>query len=157
MTKPPALDPSTVEPRSGSAYPQAFKHAVNGRTKRALTDLLGLTQFGVNVTELAPGAVSALRHWHTKEDEFVYVLSGELTLVTGDGEQRLSAGMCAGFPAGVEDGHCLKNPGDQPAVFLEVGSRDPEDEAHYPDDDLFCLPGRYTKPAFTKKDGTPLD
>jgi uncharacterized cupin superfamily protein len=153
----PALDPSTVEPRASTAYPPPHDAVVHGRSKRSLTKALALTQFGVNVTELAPGASSALRHYHTHEDEFVFVLEGEVVLVTDAGEQRLVRGDCAGFPAGVPDGHHLVNRSDARAVVLEVGSRDDRDEGVYPDLDLHCTAGRYSgKAAFTKRDGTPL-
>ncbi len=154
MPKSPALDPMTIDVRVGSVYPAPFNASTQGRSKRALTTALGLSQFGVNITDLAPGAASALRHWHSHEDEFVYVLDGEVMLVTDDGEQVLSQGMCAGFPAGVPDGHCLENRSNAPATILEVGSRSELDEGHYPDVDLHCAPGRYTKPKFTHKDGT---
>ena len=100
----PALDPQTVPPRRGSSYPAPFRAAVEVREKRPLGDALGLSQFGVNLVELPPGCWSAQRHWHTHEDEFVYVLDGELTLVTDGGEQVLRPGMAAGFPAGKPDG-----------------------------------------------------
>lgn len=132
----PALDPQEVSPSTGSNYPAAFQRAVAGRVKRRLGDALGLHNFGVNLTTLAPGAGSALRHWHRTQDEFVYVLSGELTLVTEAGEQVLQPGMCAGFPAGKPDGHRLVNRGDSPATYLEVGDRSPGDQVGYPDDDL---------------------
>ncbi|HSV28215.1 MAG TPA: cupin domain-containing protein, partial [Candidatus Omnitrophota bacterium] len=103
--KRPAIDPAVeAEAQTGTIYPDPFKAVVAGRTKRRLGPLLGLTDFGVNLTELAPGAASALRHWHHKEDEFVYVLEGEVTLVTDAGEQVLKAGQAAGFPKGVADG-----------------------------------------------------
>jgi uncharacterized cupin superfamily protein len=158
MPKPslPALDPADVEVRTSTLYPPPHDAVTRGRAKRVLTKALGLTQFGVNVTELAPGAASALRHWHSREDEFVYVLEGEVTLVTDEGEQRLGAGQCAGFPAGATNGHCLRNDGSQPVRFLEVGSRDPRDEVSYPDVDLHCQPGRYDKPVFTRKGGGPI-
>lgn len=156
MPKLPALDPDTIEALSGTSYPAPFDTATEGRTKRRLTEALGLTQFGVNVTELAPGGGSALRHWHSHEDEFVYVLAGEVTLITDAGEQTLEAGACMGFPAGSPDGHCVQNRSDRPATILEVGSRDMRDECHYPDVDLYCTPGRYEKAVFTKKDGTPI-
>jgi uncharacterized cupin superfamily protein len=97
--------------------------------------------------------VSALRHWHSHEDEFIYIVSGELALVTHDGEQRLTPGMCAGFPAGSADGHCLVNRTNKDAVYLEVGDRRPEDAVTYPDDDIA---GRATPQGrrFTRKDGT---
>ena len=136
MASRPALDPATVPERTGSAYPEKFQARVGGRGKRALGNEVGLTHFGVNLTRLEPGAWSALRHWHTREDEFVYVLEGELTLVTDAGEQTLGPGMAAGFPAGVADGHHLVNRSSRTALYLEVGDRSPEDEVDYPDDDL---------------------
>jgi len=150
----PAFDPVAVPARTGSAYPEPFKSRVSSRRKQRLGDALGLKNFGVNLTTLPPGAVSALRHWHTHEDEFIYVVSGELVLVTNDGEQRLSSGMCAGFPAGKPDGHCLVNRSGNDAVYLEVGDRRPEDAVTYPDDDIA---GRATPQGrrFTRKDGTP--
>jgi uncharacterized cupin superfamily protein len=150
----PALDPADIEAIEGSAYPDAFKAAVAGRAKRRLGDALGLKHFGVNVTTIKPGARSALRHWHSREDEFIYVLSGELVLVTEDGEQVLTAGMCAGFPAGKADGHHLVNRTGRDAVYLEVGDRDAQDAVTYPDDDLSGLATPQGR-RFTRKDGTP--
>ncbi len=154
---PPALDPWDIEARTTTIYPPVYAAITRGRAKRALTGALGLTQFGVNVTELAPGAASALRHFHSREDEFVWVLEGHVTLVSDEGRQRLGPGTCAGFPAGSLNGHQLVNESDQPARYLEVGTRDPNDEAGYSDVDLRCAPGRYAKPHFTKRDGTALD
>lgn len=153
--KPPAIDPATIEPRTGSAYPDEFKPVTEGRAKRRLGDAAGLTQFGVNLVALAPGAASALRHWHRREDEFVYVLEGELTLITDAGEQLLGPGMAAGFPAGVEDGHQLVNRSSADARYLEIGSRDANDSAVYPDVDLAVkkVDGAH---AFTRKDGSPV-
>lgn len=150
----PALDAEQVTAVTGSGYPEPFKSRVSTRRKRKLGDALGLKNFGVNLTTLPPGAESALRHWHTHEDEFIYIVSGELTLVTNDGRQRLTPGMCAGFPAGKADGHCLVNRTDRDAVYLEVGDRKPDDAVTYPDDDIA---GRATPQGrrFTKKDGTP--
>jgi len=156
MVTNPALDPATISARTSTVYPAPFDLSTVGRSKRALTKALGLSQFGVNITELAPGSASALRHWHSHEDEFVYVVSGEVTLVSEAGEQRLSAGMVAGFPAGVEDGHCIQNKSAQPAVILEVGTRDMRDEGNYPDIDLHCRAGRYEKVVFTDKKGNEL-
>lgn len=149
----PVVDPEQVEPRVGSGYPtEEFREISDGRAKRALGDAAGLTDFGVNVVALEPGSASALRHWHTREDEFVFVLSGEVTLVSEDGEQVLRAGMSAGFPANDGNGHHLINRSAASATFLEVGTRAPaEDEVHYPDVDLHIPKGR----AFTRKDGTP--
>ncbi len=151
--KPPALDPATVPAVTGSRYPEPFGSRVSGRRRQRLGDMLGLKNFGVNLTTIPPGAVSALRHWHSHEDEFIYVVSGELVLATDGGEQRLTAGMCAGFPAGKADGHCLVNRTSRDAVYLEVGDRRPEDAVTYPDDDLA---GRATPQGrrFTRKDGT---
>jgi uncharacterized cupin superfamily protein len=157
MLSPPAFDPATVEPKSTTNYPAPHAAVVRGRSKRPLTAALGLTQFGVNVTELAAGAASALRHWHSHEDEFVFVLEGSPTLITNEGEQLLSPGQCAGFPAGVANGHHLINRTSAIVRFLEVGTRDDRDEANYPDVDLRCAAGRYTsKATYTKKDGGPL-
>jgi len=137
MARLPALDPNTVPERRTSIYPEPFRSRMGDRSKRRLGDACGLTRFGVNLVTLGPGGQSALRHWHTLEDEFVYVLSGEVVLVTNDGEQVLRAGMAAGFPAGKADGHHLINRTDRPAVYLEVGDRLVGDEVHYPDIDLF--------------------
>lgn len=152
--KPPALDPAQVPAVTGSAYPEPFRSRVSARRKQRLGDALGLKNFGVNLTTIPPGAVSALRHWHSHEDEFIYVVSGELVLVTDGGEQRLTPGMCAGFPAGKADGHCLVNRTARDAVYLEVGDRRPEDAVTYPDDDIV---GRATPQGrrFWRKDGTP--
>ncbi len=148
------LDPATVAAAIGSSYPEPFKSRVAGRRKQRLGDALGLKNFGVNLTTIPPGSISALRHWHSHEDEFVYMVSGELILVTDGGEQRLTPGMCAGFPAGRADGHCLVNRGSRDAVYLEVGDRKPDDAVTYPDDDLFARPTPQGR-RFTKKDGTP--
>jgi len=149
----PAIDPATVPAVTGSRYPEPFKSRVATRSKQRLGDALGLKNYGVNLTTIPPGAVSALRHWHSHEDEFIYIVSGELTLVTGDGEQRLTPGMCAGFPAGKADGHCLVNRTQRDAVYLEVGDRRPEDAVTYPDDDIA---GQATPQGrrFMHKDGT---
>lgn len=149
--KPPALDPATVEARTGSLYPAEYQGAVAGRIKRRLGDALGLSDFGVNLVELPPGAGSALRHWHSAEDEFIYVLSGTLTLVTDAGEQQVPAGSCAGFPKNAGDGHCLRNQGDVPATYLEVGSRNPADRVVYPDVDMELE----RRLMFVRKDGKP--
>lgn len=132
----PALDPATVEERRGSGYPEPFRSRMGDRVKRRLGDACGLTHFGVNLVSLAPGGQSALRHWHTHEDEFVYVLEGEVTLVTDSGEQTLRAGDCAGYPAGNGDAHHFVNRGGAPVRYLEIGNRDERDSSFYPDDDL---------------------
>jgi uncharacterized cupin superfamily protein len=137
MASLPALDPAAVPERVGSFYPEAFQVLVRARRKRALGNELGLTHYGVNLVRLEPGAWSALRHWHTRQDEFIFVVEGEIALVTDAGEQTLRAGMAAGFPAGKPDGHHLINRSAAPALYLEVGDRVPGDEVHYPDVDLF--------------------
>lgn len=149
--QPPAIDAMTVEPHSGSSYPEGFRETTEARVKRRLGDALGLTGFGINLVTMAPGCWSAQRHWHSLEDEFVYVLSGRLTLVTESGEQELGPGMIAGFPAGVADGHCLINKSDQPATYLEVGDRIEADAVAYPDIDLAIPAGG----GFTNKAGEP--
>lgn len=148
---PPALNPETVLPRTGSNYPELLKAKVAGRSKRSLGDAVGLKNFGVNQVHLAPGAASSIRHWHTRQDEFIYVLAGELTLITDAGEQILQADMVAGFPAGKADGHQLVNRSQADAVYLEVGDRSPGDEVVYPDDDLAAT--QSTRWSFTHKDG----
>jgi uncharacterized cupin superfamily protein len=132
----PALDPETVEEVRRSGYPEPFRSRMGDRAKRKLGDACGLTKFGVNLVTLGPGGQSALRHWHTLEDEFIYVLSGEVVLVTNEGEQVLTAGMCAGYPAGAKNGHHFVNRSSAPARYLEIGDRTPGDNAFYPDDDL---------------------
>ena len=138
---------------SATSYPERFRREVSDRNKRALGDHFGLHQYGVNYVELAPGAWSAQRHWHTHEDEFVYVVAGELTLITDDGEQRLTPGMVAGFPAGVEDGHHLVNRSDASAAYLEIGARNPADEVFYPDIDLELRGDGSGKRIFMRRDG----
>jgi uncharacterized cupin superfamily protein len=151
----PALDPASVPPRTTSTYPtEEFRTSTLGRSKRALGDALGLQTFGVNLVRLEPGAMSALRHWHTRQDEFIYVLAGDITLITEAGEQCLRAGTCAGFAAGKADGHHLINRGDRVAAYLEVGDRLPGDRAYYPDEDLQASATRGAY-AFFRKDGTP--
>ena len=107
--KKPALDPMSLEPRTGSGYPEPYRSRVLPREKRQLGNALGLTKIGINHTTLPPGKESSMRHWHSHEEEFIYVLSGEVVLSTDAGEQTLTAGMCAGFPLGTSDGHQLVN------------------------------------------------
>src|SRR3954470_7193434 len=115
----PKIDIAAAAVRTGTIYPDAFKPVVRGREKRVLGDLAGLTQFGVNLTRLKPGAASALRHWHEQEDEFIYVLEGELVLVEDDGEKQMKPGDCAGFKAGASNGHQLVNRSQRDAIYLE--------------------------------------
>jgi uncharacterized cupin superfamily protein len=139
MLKPPALDPAAVKEVRGSLYPEPFKSRMGDRVKQRLGEACGLTKFGVNLVTLGPGGQSALRHWHTLEDEFVYVLEGEVVLITNDSEQMLRAGMCAGYPAGKRDAHHFVNRSQRPAKYLEIGNRIEGERAFYPDDDLMWL------------------
>ena len=152
---PVALVAADAPPRTKPTnYPEPFASRMAGRRKQPLGDLFGLTNFGVNLTRLAPRAVSALRHAHTNQDEFVYILIGHPTLHTEEGRTRLSPGMCAGFKAGTGNGHCLLNETDDDVVYLEVGDRTPGDEGSYPDDDLKAQL-RNGGWVFTHRDGSP--
>lgn len=153
--RPVAVVAETAPPRTKATnYPEPFASRMAGRRKQPLGDLFGLTNFGVNLTRLAPGAASALRHAHTRQDEFVYILQGNPTLHTDEGRTRLSPGMCAGFKAGTGNGHRLVNETAHEVVYLEVGDRTPGDEGSYPDDDLKAqlVGGKWR---FAHKDGTP--
>src|ERR1700681_2038429 len=152
----PALNPGSVAALSRSGYPEPYRARVLPRDRRRLGEALGLTRIGINQTVLLPSKESSMRHWHTHEVEFVYVLEGEVVLRCGAGEQLLRAGMCAGFPAGSQDGHQLINRGDAPAVYLKVSNRDPADSAQYsdPDVDLIWNPP-HAPGKFTRRDGTP--
>jgi uncharacterized cupin superfamily protein len=132
-----------------------FTARLSGRQKRVLGDVFGLTNFGVNLTRLPPGAISALRHAHTRQDELVYIIEGEATLVTDAGETRLRQGMVAGFKAGTGDAHHLVNRGERDVVFIEVGDRSAGDEVAYPDDDVAATLGADGKYQYRHKDGTP--
>jgi uncharacterized cupin superfamily protein len=149
----PALDPQSLEPRTGSGYPEPYRSRVLPREKRQLGNALGLVKIGINQTTLPPGKESSMRHWHTHEEEFIYVLSGEVILRTDAGEQTLTAGMCAGFPLGSSDGHQLVNRSATPAVYLEISNRDAADRAFYPDVDL-QYNGANAEVMFTRKDGS---
>jgi uncharacterized cupin superfamily protein len=131
-----ALD---AQPETGGGYPEPFRSRMGEADWRRLGNLFGLTQFGINLETFAPGAQSALRHWHTLSDEFVYVLEGEMVLRTDAGETPLRPGMCAGFKAGVRNAHHLVNRSDQPARLLVIGTRVPGDNCFYPDDDLLWV------------------
>ena len=137
-----------------SNYPEPFFSRMAKRDKRPLGDLFGLVNFGVNLARLAPGGSSALRHAHTRQDEFVYILEGRPTLVTGAGRTALKAGMCAGFKAGTGDAHHLVNESDEDVVYLEIGDRTRGDSVTYPDDDLAAgfVDGKWR---MVHKDGTP--
>jgi uncharacterized cupin superfamily protein len=148
----PKIDVSSVPLQEGSTYPSPFHLKAAGRTRQALGDAGGLTDFGVNLLMLPPGAWSSQRHWHSGEDEFVYVLEGELVLITDEGEQVVRTGDCLAFPKNVSNGHHLVNKSDKPAVCLEVGTRSDDDVCSYPDIDMRidAREGRYTR-----RDGTP--
>ena len=144
-----------VPPRAKPTnYPEPFASRMAGRQKRALGDVFGLRNFGVNRTTLKPGAMSALRHWHSVQDEFVYVISGHATLVTDVGAMTLGPGMCVGFRAGDPDGHHLENRSAEEVVYLEIGDRLPGDSGSYPDDDLEAVMGADGKWQFRHKDGS---
>jgi uncharacterized cupin superfamily protein len=149
------IDVAAVAAKVGTMYPPPHDAPCRARERKALGDAAGLTQFGVNLLRLAPGVWSAQRHWHTHEDEFIYVLSGEVVLVTDAGEEILQQGDAAGFKANEPDGHCLQNRSSREALVLEVGSRFPDaDGADYPDLDMLAPAGG--KPAlYTHRDGTP--
>jgi uncharacterized cupin superfamily protein len=145
------IDPKGIPPSVGSRYPPPFRAPCAARMRTRLGDAAGVTDFGVNLLRLPPGTWSSQRHWHTAEDEFVYVLEGEVVLVTDAGEETLRPGDCAGFKAGIEDGHHLQNRSQADVVLLEVGSRKAEDAGDYPDVDM-----RFSPDGFTRKDGSPF-
>jgi uncharacterized cupin superfamily protein len=147
------IDVNSAATVTGSRYPPPYHAACAARVRQRLGDAAGLTQFGVNLTRLPAGAWSSQRHWHSAEDEFLYVLEGELVLVTDGGEEILRAGDCAGFQAGTPDGHHLQNRSGKEALYLEIGSRRIEhDEVAYPDIDLSSPRGRG---GFAHTDGRP--
>ena len=148
----PKLDLMSIPQRKGSSYPAPFDEKPANRVRQRLGDAGGLTQFGVNLLHLPPGAWSSQRHWHSAEDEFVYVISGEVVLITGRGEEVLRAGDCVAFPRNVPDGHHLINKSDTLVVCLEVGTRMEHDFTDYPDIDMVFDP---KVDCYTHKDGTP--
>jgi uncharacterized cupin superfamily protein len=153
--RPAAIAAMEVAPRAKrSGYPEPFAARVSGREKRALGDFFGLANFGVNLTRLAPGSQSSVRHAHTRQDELIYVVAGFPTLRTDEGSVRLSPGMCAGFRAGSGNAHHLVNETQEEVVYLEIGDRTPGDAAVYPDDDLAVsqVDGAWR---YARKDGTP--
>jgi uncharacterized cupin superfamily protein len=147
-----AAAPLRVRP---SLYPEPFASMMAGRDKQPLGEPFGLTNFGVNLTRLRPGGTSALRHAHSRQDEFVYILEGTPTLITNRGETDLAPGMCAGFKAASGDAHHLVNRGTEDVVYLEIGDRSPGDAVEYPDDDIEAVLGADGKWRFRHKDGTP--
>ena len=152
----PKIDIDRVPVKTGTIYPAPFRTIAEGRARQALGDAGGLTQFGVNLTRLPPGAATAQRHWHEAEDELVFVVSGEVVLIEDGGETPLRAGEAAAFKAGHADGHHLVNRAAEDAVLIEVGTRAGEERGHYPDIDL-VYEKRGGVPRFTDKAGKPYD
>jgi uncharacterized cupin superfamily protein len=151
---PSAIIATDAPTREGSRYPSPFNELCMNRAKHLLGDVFGLDQFGVNLAVLQPGTWSSQRHWHEKEDEFIYVIEGTITLSDDAGDHLLTPGMCAGFKAGNGNGHCLKNLTDKPVTYLEVGTRSANETAWYSDIDMkVSVVDRVSK--YTKKDGTP--
>lgn len=155
ITRPLAIVASMAPPRTkASNYPEPFFSRMLKREKRPLGDLFGLSNFGVNLTRIAPSGESALLHRHSRQDELIYILEGEPTLVTDRGDAVLKPGMCAGFPAG-GPAHQLVNRTDREVVYLEIGDRSAGDDVSYPSDDIQAVLGPEAKWAFTHKNGTP--
>jgi uncharacterized cupin superfamily protein len=152
----PAIAPEDVPTQTSSGYPEPYRSRVAGRHRKRLGDVAGLKNFGVNLVTLDPRAESSMRHWHGKQDEFIFVLEGEATLVTNAGRQRLGPGMAAGFAGGSPDGHQLVNETNKRVVYLEIGDRLPGDSVSYPDVDLAAkmVDGKWM---FTRKDGRPYE
>jgi uncharacterized cupin superfamily protein len=152
----PKIDVASLPVSTGSKYPPPFDEPCRSRRIQRLGDAAGLTQFGVNLTRLPPGAWSSQRHWHAREDELVYVLEGEVWLVTDDGEERLRSGDCAGFKAGERNGHHFQNRSNQDALILAVGTRDENDWGEYSDIDMtFRAKPQPGGGRYARKDGTP--
>lgn len=159
MSKPrlPAFDPGDIAESNATSYPVAFRAGNSKRWNRRLGDHVGLKNFGVNLTRIAPGGQSSARHAHSKQDEFIWVVSGEIVLETNEGQQTLQCGMCAGFPAGSGNAHRFVNKSDADAVLLVVGDRTPFDEVTYPDIDNHAKAGADGKYVHTRKDGSSHD
>jgi uncharacterized cupin superfamily protein len=152
----PKINQETAPRAEGTRYPSPFDVPCRQRSWHRLGEAANLTQFGVNLVRLPPGAWSSQRHWHAHEDEFVYVLEGEVVLVTDAGEQTMYPGDCAGFKGGVRDGHCFQNRSNSDVRLLVVGSRIDQDHGEYPDIDLVFMSGRYSGGGgYRRKDGTP--
>jgi uncharacterized cupin superfamily protein len=152
------INPEEVPIQNSTDYPDEFKSIVAGRFRQRFGNFAGLKNFGVNLVKLTPGSASALKHWHSHQDEFIYIVEGELTLITDVGEEVLTPGMAAGFPANEANGHRLVNRSQRDAVYLEVGDRTLNDTVNYPDEDLIAKPGDDGKSVvFTRKDGTVYD
>ena len=150
----PKVDIDKIALDTATGYPPPFDKAVEGRSRQRLARAAGLTQFGVNLCTLKPGAASSQRHWHENEDEFVYVLAGEVVLREDGGETVLKPGDAAGWKAGVPNGHCLINRSNRDAVFIEVGTRAPTERAHYSDIDMMVVRD-HREFRYTHKNGEP--
>ena len=148
------IDIAAIAPVIGTFYPPPFDQPCRSRERKKLGDAAGLTQFGVNLLRLPPGAWSSQRHWHTGSDEFVYVVAGDVVLVTDDGEEVLRPGDAAGFKAGDPNGHCLRNNSTSDVFVLEIGTRVKDDSAYYNDIDMLA-PAEAKPAAYTRRDGTP--
>jgi uncharacterized cupin superfamily protein len=151
----PKIDIDKVPWGNTASYPKEFAYAIAGREKRRIGDAVGLSQFGVNIARIKPNAMSALRHWHESEDEFIYMLEGELVLKENDGETVLKPGDAAGWRASGGIGHCLINRTDRDAVYLEVGTRSRSERVHYPDVD-FMMERDGNSRRWMRKNGTPI-
>jgi uncharacterized cupin superfamily protein len=151
----PACDPADVPESNATSYPEPLRAPNQNRYNRRLGNHVGLRNFGVNLTRIVPGGQSSYRHAHTKQDEFVYVLEGEVVMETNAGAQVLRRGMCAGFPAGTGDAHRFVNRSGADVVLLVVGDRSPDDEVAYPNMDMHARLAADGKYRFTRKDGTP--
>lgn len=150
------IDIAAVKSVFGTGYPAPFDEPCKTREKKRLGDAASLTQFGVNLLRLPPGAWSSQRHWHTGSDEFIYILSGQVTLITDDGEETLRAGDAAGFKANDGNGHHLQNRSGSDVVILEVGTRTSDETVFYPEIDMIAPPARKPAP-FTHRDGKPYE
>jgi uncharacterized cupin superfamily protein len=152
----PRIDIGRVPAQQIASYPKEFAPVISGREKQRIGDAVGLTQFGVNITRIKAGSASALRHWHEREDEFVYMLEGELVLCENDGETVLKAGDAAGFKAGSGVAHCLVNRTERDAIYLEVGTRAESERVHYPDVD-FMMERDASGRRYFRKSGEPIE
>jgi len=152
----PRIDIGRVPAQQIASYPKEFAQVISGREKQRIGDAAGLTQFGINITRIKAGSASALRHWHEREDEFVYMLEGELVLCENDGETVLKAGDAAGFKAGSGVAHCLVNRTERDAIYLEVGTRAESERVHYPDVD-FMMERDASGRRYFRKSGEPIE
>jgi uncharacterized cupin superfamily protein len=152
----PKIDIEKIAAQQIASYPKEFAPVISGRSKQRIGDAVGLTQFGVNITRIKAGSASALRHWHEQEDEFIYILEGELVLRENDGETVLKPGDAAGFKAGSGIAHCLENRSKPDAIYLEVGTRARNERVHYPDVD-FMMERDASGRRYFRKSGEPIE